>query len=105
MKDTSSLTQSLNGYLGLNKARIACFVRMLLGLLAVKTVNLQEIALAFGGKAKIESNYRRLQRFFAFFTIDFVQIARWIFKLYVHPDQQFYLVIDRTNWYWGKKKN
>jgi hypothetical protein len=104
MRDISGLVSSLNGYLSWNKARATCFVNMLLGLFAVKTVNLQEMALAFGGHAKVESRYRRLQRFFALFKIDFVQIARWIFKLYVHPGQQFYLVIDRTNWYWGKKK-
>lgn len=104
MNDISSLATSLNGFLGWNKARGACFMRMLLALFTVKTVNLQEIALAFDGKTKVESNYRRLQRFFAFFKMDYVQIANWIFKLYIRPGQKFYLAIDRTNWYWGKKK-
>jgi hypothetical protein len=104
MKDTNGLVRSLNGYLCWNKARATCFLNTLLGLFAVKTVNLKEIALAFDGKAKVESNYRRLQRFFALFELDFVQIARWIFKLYFHSKQELYLVIDRTNWYWGKQK-
>lgn len=104
MKDISGLIKSVNGYLGWNKTRISCFMQMLLSLFAVKTVNLSEIALAFNSKVQVASNYRRLQRFFALFNIDFVQIARWIFKLYVPEDQFFYLVIDRTNWYWGKKK-
>jgi hypothetical protein len=104
MKDISGLIASVNGYLGWNKARANCFVQMLLGLFAVKTINLSEIALAFNGKAKVASNYRRLQRFFALFKIDYVHIARWIFKLYVPENQSFYLVIDRTNWYWGKQK-
>ena len=104
MKDISGLMASVNGYLGWNKARVSCFMQMLFSLFAVKTVNLSEIALAFNGKAEVSSNYRRLQRFFALFKIDFVQIACWIFKLYVPKDQFFYLVIDRTNWYWGKKK-
>lgn len=104
MKDTSGLVKSLNGYLNWNKARVTCFLNMLLGLFAVRTINLQEIALAFCSDAKIESRYRRLQRFFATFTIDFTQIARWIFKLYFSADKKFYLIVDRTNWYWGKKK-
>jgi hypothetical protein len=104
MKGVNGLVESLNGTLNWNKARMTCFVRMLLGLFAVKTVNLQEIALGFGGRAKINSNYRRLQRFFALFAIDFVQIARWIFKLFIRADQPIYLVMDRTNWYWGKQK-
>jgi hypothetical protein len=104
MKDTSGLVKSLNGYLKWNKARATCFLNMLLGLFAVRTINLQEIALAFSSDAKVESRYRRLQRFFATFTIDFTQIARWIFKLYFCANKKFYLIVDRTNWYWGKKK-
>jgi len=104
MKDTSGLARSLNGFLGWNKARMECFVCMLLGLFAVKSVNLTEIALAIEGKSKTTSRYRRLQRFFSLFQIDLVLIARWIFKLYVQPDHKFYLIIDRTNWFWGKQK-
>jgi len=104
MKDTSGLVSSLNGYLNWNKARATCFLNMLLGLFAVRTINLQEIALAFSSGAKVESRYRRLQRFFATFTIDFTQIARWIFKLYFSTGKKLYLIVDRTNWYWGRKK-
>ena len=104
MKDISGLTSSLNVNLQWNKARATCFVGMLLGLFAVKTVNLKEIALSMGGKSTVDSRYRRLQRFFAFFKLDFTQIARWIFSLYVVTGKDFYLVIDRTNWYWGKQK-
>lgn len=104
MKNTSGLVASLNGYLKWNKARATCFLNMLLGLFAVRTINLQEIALAFSSDAKVESRYRRLQRFFAIFSIDFTQIARWIFKLYFCTERKYYLVVDRTNWYRGKKK-
>jgi hypothetical protein len=104
MKDISGLASSLNGSLNWNKARINCFVMMLLGLFAVKTVNLKEIALSMGSKASVDSRYRRLQRFFALFKLDFTQLARWVFSLYIKSGQDFYLVIDRTNWYWGKKK-
>jgi len=58
MKGTSGLACSLKGYLGWN---MVCFVRMLLGLFAVRTINLSEIALAMDGKAKAASSYRRLQ--------------------------------------------
>jgi len=104
MKDISGLVRSLNGYLGWNKARVTCFVHLLLSLLSVRTVNLQELAIGFGGNAQISSRYRRLQRFFSQFEMDFTKIARWIFKLFFREDQKFYLLMDRTNWYWGKKK-
>jgi hypothetical protein len=104
MKNISGLVDSLNVHLKWNKARMDCFVRMLLGLFACRTVNLQEIALGIEGKTQVSSRYRRLQRFFCQFEMDFTQIARWIFKLYFRSDQKFYVLIDRTNWYWGKKK-
>lgn len=104
MKSISSLEASLRVFLGWHKARVSCFMMMLLWLFAVKTVNLRELSLAFDSKAQVESSYRRLQRFFATFKIDFVQIARWIFKATLDKEQSFYLVIDRTNWYWGKQK-
>lgn len=55
MKDISGLIHSLNGCLGWNKARITCFVRILLDLFTVRTINLQEIAF----KTAIASYLRR----------------------------------------------
>ncbi len=98
----NGLSSSLNGYLDLNKARMSCFGRMLLGLLAVRTVNLQEIALSFDSEAKASSRYRRLQRFFAKVDIDYVKLACWLFRLYYTPESHYYVIIDRTHWYWGK---
>lgn len=78
MKHTSELIRSLNKHFQWNKARITCFAHMLLGLIAVETVNLQKIALGFPSNTEISSRYRRLQRFFASFNVDFVQISRWV---------------------------
>jgi len=104
MKGFNGLVESVNGYLCWNKSRIDCFLKMLLACFVVRTVNLKEIAVAFTSKATIDSRYRRLQRFFAIFNFDFIQIARWIFFLFFKSDDKLYLVIDRTNWYWGKSK-
>lgn len=104
MKGISELSTSLKEHLNWNKSHIDCFVRMLLGLIAVRTVNLQEIALAFASEAKVSSRYRRIQRFFAYLEIDLSKIAVWLFKLFFPQNKPFYLIIDRTNWYWGKQK-
>lgn len=101
---TSGLEASLNVFLGWNKARASCFVKLILALFAVKTVSLKELAVAFSSDATIDSRYRRLQRFFALFKIDYTQIARWIFSLYFREGKKFYLAIDRTNWFYGKNK-
>ena len=45
-------------------SRIKCLSYLIMGLFQVKTVNLTEIATTFPGRAEIDSNYRRLQRFF-----------------------------------------
>ena len=49
----------LNGYFGWNKARMHCFASMLVALIKVRTVNLIELACAFGGNAKQESRYKK----------------------------------------------
>lgn len=104
MKHISELRDSLNVHFKWNKARMSCFAQMLLALIAVRTVNLKEIANAYSSSAEIDSRYRRLNRFFALFMIDYTLIARWIFKLFFDHEKKIYLIIDRTNWYWGKKK-
>lgn len=87
-----------------NKARLDCLVRLLLALFAVRTVNLSEIAVAFTSKSDVSSRYKRLQRFFGRFEIDYSIIARFIFKLFFSEKKSIYLLIDRTNWFWGKSK-
>src|SRR5690242_17156373 len=104
MKQINGLTKSLNKELKWHKSRMDCFAKMSLGLIAVQTVSLPQIAVAMPGKAQLSSRYRQLQRFFAGFHLDFVAVARWLFQLFFAQAQQYYLIIDRTNWYWGKKK-
>jgi len=103
MKRISELKQILNENFSWNKARIDCFARMLLALFSVKTVNLSELAVAFASKATVASRYKRLQRFFRYFKIDYEFFAKLIFRLFV-TNKQVYLVLDRTNWFWGKTK-
>lgn len=104
MDKISELKRILGENLIWNKARLDCFVRMLIALFVVRTVNLSEIAVAFCSKAEKDSRYKRLQRFFAYFKIDYTLIARLIFGLFFSDIQKVYLTIDRTNWYWGKQK-
>jgi hypothetical protein len=82
---------------------MSCFARLLLGMLTVRTVNLQDIALSFASEAKVSSRYRRLQRFFAHVELDYVMLVRWLFRLFFKPGSRCYVIIDRTNGYWGKQ--
>lgn len=102
MEHISELSESLNGYFGWNKARMVCFVKMLLALLVTRATNLNKLACAFASDAQQSSRYRRLQRFFSTFIIDYDMIAGFIFKIFFIVDSKYYLAIDRTNWQWGK---
>lgn len=104
MKGISELEESLNRLFGWHKARMRCFVRMILALLTVRTVNLQEMAVCFSSTAQIDSRYRRIRRFIAQVPINFSVLAQWLFRMLYSPDQKVYLAIDRTEWFFGRKK-
>jgi hypothetical protein len=61
----NELRQILNPYLSWNKARLDCFIAMLLALIKLRHINLTELALAFDSRACDKSRYRRMQRFFS----------------------------------------
>jgi hypothetical protein len=105
MDRISELKSILGKSFAWSKPRLDCFARMLLALFAVRTVNLREIAVAFGGDALIDSRYKRIKRFFAKFSFNNDQVAQWIFNLFFsHDDKKLMLTMDRTNWFWGKSK-
>ena len=104
MEKISELKSILVNNLNWNKARLDCFVRMLLALFAVRTVNLSEIAVGFASRAQVSSRYKRLRRFFNLFKINYCVIAKLIFGLFFSSRSKVYLTIDRTNWFWGKSK-
>lgn len=102
MNHDSELSYILNVSFQWNKARITCFVKMLLSLLSTRTVNLNKIACSMSSNTEQTSRYRRVQRFFASHAIDFDMIAGFIFKLFFASGGKWYLTMDRTNWKWGK---
>ncbi len=54
---------------------------LLIALLRVKTVNLSELATAFSGKAHTDSHYKRLQRFFRHYELNYAEIAQAVVAL------------------------
>ena len=97
------LRNMLKEHLSWNKARLDCFIGMLLSLLHLKHINLTQLAISFASDAEISSRYRRLQRFFKEVSFDYDAIARLIMQLFGFHHQSYYLTVDRTNWKWGKK--
>lgn len=99
MKQISELHKTLSHFLDWNKARIDCLAQILRALLQVRTVNLTQIAAAFQTEVKEESCYRRVCRFS--FSFDLSAMTLIVSKLFP-LDGQWLLIIDRTNWKWGK---
>ena len=68
---TNDLYQALQWHLPWHKARIKFVASFVVALLQVTTVNLTRIANGLSGTADQKSNYRRIQRFFAGFDIQY----------------------------------
>lgn len=85
-----------------NKARINFLSNFIIALIKVKNVNLVEIATAFSGKAKKDSKYKRIKRFFKSYVIDSEAMAKLIIRMLPIKDGSWALVMDRTNWKFGK---
>jgi hypothetical protein len=92
-----SIEQTLLENLPWNKARIKFVTRFLLALYAVQTVNLSILATAFSGRAKEESNSKRLQRFLREFELPYAELAAFVVKL-LGVEGPYTLALDRTNW-------
>jgi len=104
MKNISELKQILGQQLNWHKARIDFFSQALIGLFLGKSINFREIAIFMPSPASVDSRYKRIQRFFSGFEINFDIIAQWLFSLFFNSDDKIYIAIDRTNWFRGKSK-
>lgn len=101
MKEINLFREMLQQHLRWNVARVAFVSIFLVALIRVRTVNLAEIATGFSSEAKIESRYKRLQRFFREFEVDYESIALMVVKVMKIPEP-WVISIDRTDWKFGK---
>ena len=100
MSQYSELKQALQPHLNWHGARLSFLALFLRALVKVKTVNLSELALGIEGKAQVASKYKRLQRFFRGFEVDYTVIAKLVISWMVIP-QPWVGCIDRTTWEFG----
>jgi hypothetical protein len=101
MKQISELQTTLSHFFDWNKARLECLVQILQALFVVRTVNLTQIASAFQSQSKEESSYRRVCRFFTGFSFDMSLIVLLVLRLFP-LGEKYLIILDRTNWKWGK---
>ena len=100
MHQVTLIRRTLQPYLNWHGARIAFLALFLVALFRTRAVNFSELALGFSGKAKPESNRKRLHRFFCDFELNYFSIAKLVVNLMEIP-QPWTLAIDRTTWEFG----
>jgi hypothetical protein len=100
MNQVTLLRDKLRPHLAWHGARLSFLAAFLIALLRVRTVNFSELATAFSGSAQTDSHYKRIQRFFRAYELDYAAIARTIVTLMEIPEP-WVLSIDRTNWQFG----
>lgn len=100
MTELSPLITTLTATFAWHGARITFISQFLIALIRVRTVNFAEIATAFCGEAKPESQYRRIQRFFQGFPVLRAQIAAAVIQ-WIPLGARWLLCLDRTNWKFG----
>lgn len=101
MNQVTLLREALRPHLAWHGARLSFLAAFLIALLRVKTINFAELATAFSGKAQTDSHYKRLQRFFRHYELDYAEIAQAVVTLMDIPEP-WVLSIDRTEWQFGE---
>jgi len=97
--NTRYLIEMFHSFFGWNRARIQCIVFMILGIIQLGTVNLTKISCTFPGKSKPDSSYKRLQRLFRYFNLNFDVLGQFIAHL--TGLERWKITLDRTNWKLG----
>ena len=101
MFELNTLRAKLQPHFGWHGARTLFVAAFLIALFRAKTVNLSELATAFPGAAKPASHYKRQQRFFRAFEVDYAVIAQLVVAWMAIPEP-WVLAVDRTQWDVGK---
>jgi hypothetical protein len=105
MKHICELQNILGEYFNWNKSRLTVLANLLLGLFIVKTVNLSELSTVLYSKAKIDSSFKRIQRFFNWLIFYNYQeiVTDLVITLLDLKYKKNDLTLDRTDWKFGKK--
>lgn len=99
MNEITTLSHRLQAETGFHLSRAKFIAQFLVAVIDKRTVNLSELALSISSGVKTTSAYRRLQRFFQVFVMDYELIARLLMNFMAH--EPLIISIDRTNWKYG----
>lgn len=97
-----TLRELCKPHLLLNKARLTCFLMLVLAVIKQRTVSLVWLSKNTESSAQASSIYRRFQRFFALCDLPPKTVGRLVLALAPKPKDGWILAMDRTNWQFGK---
>lgn len=101
LEHLAKMREVFSNYYKWNHQRIGFFGNLISSIIRSRSVNMQKVAENIEGSAKVESNYRRIQRIFKDQNIDFDMTARLLSSV-LPDDEKWVLCMDRTNWKLGK---
>lgn len=101
MNHINKILKILQPHFECDKRRVKFIASFVVSLVRARTVTLSNLSVIFNPKVKSESNYRRIQRFFEDFVMDYFQVAKLVISSLPHVN--FILTLDRTNWQFGRK--
>ncbi len=99
--DPNTLLERYQTLLTWNLARTKCFVSMIIGLIASGSVQQHKTALGFIGSAKQDSICARIRNFLKSFDLNFSDYAKAVVEI-AQLKGTLSLVLDRTNWKFGR---
>jgi len=83
-----------------NKARVFVLVGLMVAIIEKRSVNLKKLATFINPKYSLKTNYRRITRFFQKFKFEEKVFAKILSSFL--PDEKWILIMDRTNWKFGR---
>ena len=101
MEHIEELKKVFEKYYDWHEKRVSILGNFISALIRSRSVNLQKVAENIEGKAKISSNYRRIQRLFKKQEVDYKVTAKLLSSI-LPNDEKWVLTMDRTNWKLGK---
>ena len=102
-KAIDTLSAKLSDGLALSNSRLETLCLLVIGIASARTVNLSHISGEMPTRAKVESTYRRLQRFFQYVALGEDWSARLVVRM-LGLSGKWNLCLDRTNWKIGNKE-
>lgn len=101
MHQINLIRRELRQYLPWHGARLTFLALFLIALFRAKTVTLSELASVFANGREIESNRKRIYRFFRHFSFSESVVTKAVMQMLAIP-QPWTLSLDRTNWSFGQ---